>query len=57
MFKSRKRIRLLGLVTAFLMLLTMILPCGASSNITGNRDCNALSFTIESMHESTHAIC
>ena len=57
MFKSRKRIRLLGLVTAFLMLLTMILPCGASSNITGNRECNALSFTIESMHESTHAIC
>ena len=30
MFKSRKRIRLLVLVTAFLMLLTMILPCGAA---------------------------
>ena len=53
MFKSRKRIRLLGLVTAFLMLLNMILPCGASSNKTGNRDCNVASFATE----STQAIC
>lgn len=45
MFKSRKRIRLLGLVTAFLMLLTMILPCAAYTKQDGDRFYRATSLS------------